>query len=74
MSVNEETKLKEEGNEISFITARLTQIKNCDTENITINAISIYQAVLFAEDMLRAAGASPCDILTVERIIDKENV
>ena len=33
------TKLKEEGNEISFITARLTQIKNCDTENITINTL-----------------------------------
>lgn len=33
------TKLKEEGNEISFITARLTQIKNCDTESITINTL-----------------------------------
>lgn len=28
-------KLKEEGNEISFITARLLNIKNCDTESIT---------------------------------------
>lgn len=32
-------KLKEEGNEISFITARLTQIKNCDTESITIKTL-----------------------------------
>ena len=47
--------------------------ENFKAESITINAISIYQAVLFAEDMLRGAGASPCDILTVERIIDKEN-
>lgn len=44
-----------------------------NVDSITVNAISIYQAVLFAEDMLRGAGASPCDILTVERIIDKEN-
>ena len=48
--------------------------KNFNTENITINAISIYQAVLFAEDILRGAGASPCDILMVERIIDKEDI
>lgn len=45
-----------------------------NTESITVNAISIYQAVLFAEDILKGAGASPCDILMVERIIDKENV
>ena len=48
--------------------------ENFSTENITVNAISIYQAVLFAEDILKGTGASPCDILTVERIIDKENV
>ena len=48
--------------------------ENFSTESITVNAISIYQAVLFAEDILRGAGASPCDILMVERIIDKENV
>ena len=48
--------------------------ENFKVENMTINAISIYEAVIFADDMLRAAGASPCDILTVERIIDKENV
>ena len=47
--------------------------ENFSTESITVNAISIYQAVLFAEDILKGAGASPCDILTVERIIDKEN-
>ena len=44
------------------------------TESITINAISIYQAVLFAEDILTAAGVSPCNILMVKSIIDKENV
>ena len=48
--------------------------KNFSTESITVNAISIYQAVLFAEDILTAAGANPCDVLMVERIIDKENV
>ena len=47
--------------------------ENFKAETITINAISIYQAVLFAEDILKGAGASPCDILMVERIIDKEN-
>ena len=48
--------------------------ENFNTGSITINAISIYEAVIFADDILRGAGASPCDILTVERIIDKENV
>ena len=47
--------------------------ENFNVDNITVKAISIYQAVLFAEDILKGAGASPCDILTVERIIDKEN-
>ena len=32
-------KLKEEGNEIHFITARLMNIKNCDTETITKNSL-----------------------------------
>lgn len=32
-------KLKEEGNEIHFITARLMNIKNCDTETITRNSL-----------------------------------
>lgn len=32
-------KLKEEGNEILFITARLLNIKNCDTESITIKTL-----------------------------------
>ena len=45
-----------------------------NTDSITVNAISIYQAVLFAEDILKGAGASPCDILMVERIIDKEAI
>ena len=35
-------KLKEEGNEIIFITARLTNIKNCDTENITKTTLNKY--------------------------------
>ena len=48
--------------------------ENFKVETMTINAISIYEAVIFADDMLRAAGASPCDILMVENIIDKENV
>ena len=47
--------------------------KNFNTENITINAISIYQAVLFAEDILTAAGVSHCNILKVKNVIDKEN-
>ena len=47
--------------------------ENFNVDSITVNAISIYQAVLFAEDILKEAGASPCDILMVERIIDKEN-
>ena len=48
--------------------------ENFNTESITINAISIYQAVLFAEDILIAAGVSPCDVLMVKSIVDKENV
>ena len=48
--------------------------ENFNTGSITVNAISIYQAVLFAEDILRGAGVSPCDILMVKSIIDKENV
>ena len=48
--------------------------ENFKAESITINARSIYEAVIFADDILRAAGASPCDILMVENIIDKENV
>ena len=48
--------------------------KNFNVDNITVNAISIYQAVLFAEDMLTAAGVSLCNILMVKSIIDKENI
>ena len=48
--------------------------ENFNTGSITVNAISIYQAVLFAEDILRGAGASPCNILTVKSVTDKENV
>ena len=48
--------------------------ENFNIESITINAISIYQAVLFAEDILTAAGVSPCNILMAKSIIDKENV
>ena len=47
--------------------------ENFNTGSITVNAISIYQAVLFAEDILTASGVSPCNILTVKSIIDKEN-
>ena len=45
--------------------------ENFNTGSITVNAISIYQAVLFAEDILRGAGVSPCNILMVKSIIDK---
>ena len=48
--------------------------KNFNVDNVIINAISIYQAVLFAEDILRGAGVNPCNILTVKSVIDKENV
>ena len=48
--------------------------ENFKAESMTINAISIYEAVIFADDMLRAAGASPCDILMVENIIEKESI
>ena len=33
-------KLKKEGNEIFFITARLNNVKNCDTETITKNSLA----------------------------------
>ena len=48
--------------------------ENFNTGSITVNAISIYQAVLFAEDILRGAGVSPCNILMVKSVIDKENI
>ena len=48
--------------------------ENFNTRSITVNAISIYQAVLFAEDILKGAGVNPCNILTVKSVIDKENV
>ena len=35
-------KLKSEGNDIIFITARLTNIKNCETENITKTTLEKY--------------------------------
>lgn len=35
-------KLKSEGNDIVFITARLTNIRNCDTENITKTTLEKY--------------------------------
>ena len=51
-------KLKNEGNQISFITARLTQIKNCDTENITIKTLKDYdipydKLIINASDKLK---------------------
>ena len=47
--------------------------ENFNTGSITVNAISIYQAVLFAEDILKGAGVSSCNILMVKSVIDKEN-
>ena len=46
--------------------------ENFNTGSITVNAISIYQAMLFAEDILRGAGVSPCNILMVKSIKTKE--
>ena len=51
-------KLKEEGNEIIFITARLLNIKNCDTEGITVktlkdNKIPYNQLIINASDKLK---------------------
>ncbi len=51
-------KLKEEGNEISFITARLLNIKNCDTESITRktledNNIPYDKLIINASDKLK---------------------
>ena len=43
-------------------------------DNLIITAPTIYHAVSIVDDMLRAAGASPCDILMVENIIDKEDI
>ena len=48
--------------------------ENFNVDNVIVNAISMYQAVLFAEDILTAAGVSPCNILMVKSVIDKENV
>ena len=48
--------------------------ENFNVDNVTVNATSMYQAVLFAEDILRGAGISPCNILMAKSIIDKENV
>lgn len=41
-AVEKINKLKEEGNEIIFITARLTNVKNCDTESITKTTLEKY--------------------------------
>lgn len=35
-------KLKDEGNEIHFVTARLMNIKNCDSKKITIDSLKRY--------------------------------
>lgn len=42
-AVEKINKLKEEGNDIIFITARLTNVKNCDTENITKTTLEKYE-------------------------------
>lgn len=52
------TKLKQEGNEISFVTARLLEIKNCDTEKITKqslqeNNIPYDKLIINASDKLK---------------------
>ena len=60
-------KLKEEGNEISFITARLLNIKNCDTENITIrtlkdNDIPYDKLIINASDKLKFCQENNIDL------------
>ena len=60
-------KLKEEGNEIYFITARLTGIKNCDTEIITKNTLERNQIpydklIINASDKLKFCKEHNIDI------------
>lgn len=69
------TKLKDEGNEILFITARLTQIKNCDTENITIktlkdNNIPYDKLIINASDKLKFCMENGIEIF-IEDSYDK---
>ena len=43
-------------------------------DNLIITAPTIYHALSIVEDILKAAGASPCDILTIEKVITKEEL
>lgn len=59
--------LKTKGNEIYFITARLLNIKNCDTENITKNSLEKYhfqydKLIINASDKLKFCLENKIDI------------
>ncbi len=60
-------RLKEKGNEIYFITARLLNIKNCDTENITKDSLKKYnisydKLIINAADKLKFCLENKIDI------------
>lgn len=60
-------KLKEEGNEIFFITARLNNVKNCDTETITKNTLAennipYDKLIINASDKLKVCKEYDIDI------------
>lgn len=58
-------KLKEDGNEIYFITARLLQIKNCDTESITketLKDIPYDKLIINASNKLEVCKDNQIDI------------
>ncbi len=59
--------LKKKGNEIFFITARLLNIKNCDTEKITKNSLEKYnipydKLIINASDKLKFCVENEIDI------------
>lgn len=60
-------KLKKEGNEIFFITARLNNVKNCDTETITKNSLAennipYDKLIINASDKLKVCKEYDIDI------------
>ena len=61
------TKLKNEGHEIYFITARLTNIEGCNTEEITKNSLDKFnipynKLIINAQDKLKCAKEYNIDI------------
>ncbi len=58
-------KLKNEGNEIYFITARLIGIQNCDTETITKKSLQVIpydKLILHTPDKLKASKENNIDV------------